>query len=47
MAQILLNAVSLIPKHFLAYSNPMDTSERKENKEEGKGGRASRYILNS
>lgn len=42
MAQILLNAVSLIPKHFLAYSNPMDTSERKENKEEGKGGRASR-----
>ena len=31
-----------IPKHFLAYSNQMDTSERKENKEEGKGGRASR-----
>ena len=33
MAQVSLSAVPLTPRHFLAYSNQMDTSEREENKE--------------
>lgn len=42
MVPVFLNAIPLIPRHCLAYSNQMDTSRRKGKKRrmERKGGRA-------